>query len=58
MKRRVGILKTEEGLIQLRQCPKCLYLVKEADIVWKRKPIDFDDQGEVASCRFCHEGDL
>jgi hypothetical protein len=47
------ILKSSDGLIQLRQCPKCRYMVREADVVWERQPNDISDDGEIKYCRFC-----
>ena len=48
-----AILKCNEGLIQLRQCPKCLYMVMEVDVSWKKKPFDLNDPGEIEMCKFC-----
>lgn len=52
VKERRGILKTDKGLIQLRQCPVCEYFIYQSDAVMKRKG-DVDDMGEVGACRFC-----
>jgi hypothetical protein len=52
-----AILKTGAGLVQIVRCPKCLYMVSEAlDIVWRRQPVDMQDQGEIECCRFCEAG--
>lgn len=48
-----AVLKCSEGLVQLRQCPQCGYLVKEVDVVWKRQPTDMTDKGEVEGCVWC-----
>lgn len=46
------ILKSDEGLVQIVKCPRCLYMVKQSDIVWRRQPNDFKEEGEAERCRF------
>lgn len=53
--REKAILKCSEGLIQLRRCPVCNYMVKESDVIFKRQPTTLSDSGEVDRCIFCNE---
>lgn len=53
-----GILKTEDDLVRIRQCPVCLYLIDERDAVWERQPLSLGDPGKIARCRFCERDAL
>ena len=48
-----AILKTNEGLIQLYECPKCNYMVMQNDIIWEKPPVDINDTGIINCCKFC-----
>ena len=48
-----AILKTDKGLVQLRECPNCKFMVMQNDIIWEKPPIDINDSGVVKYCKFC-----
>jgi len=45
-----------QRLVQLCRCPVCHYFVAEAtEIIWRRRPKDMADDGEIESCIFCQQ---
>lgn len=52
MSEQKAILKSDDGLSQLVRCPQCRYLVFISDVIWKRQPLDVNDDGEIERCRF------
>lgn len=48
-----AILKTDEGLIQLHECPKCNYMVMQNDIIWKSPSEALHDSKVIKCCKFC-----
>ena len=51
----IRILKTDEGLQQLRTCQQCGYMVLETDVVWENQPATPAETGTVKCCRFCEK---
>ena len=46
-----GILKQDDGLIQMHRCPKCGYWVK-----WPDMEYEDADKDTPRICRFCEKG--
>jgi len=52
-------MRCKDGPVQLCRCPVCHYFVAEAtEIVWRRKPKDMADDGEIESCIFCSKKNM
>ncbi len=50
---KLGVLRTSKELVQLYQCPICRYFVVLENVVWKIKPLNHGDSGEIKCCSFC-----
>jgi hypothetical protein len=51
------LLKSKEGLIQLYKCPLCFFMVKQTDIIWKKRPNRNlrlrSSEGKIECCVYC-----